>query len=125
MGTLQANVGLWQILARQGQISAADLNGSWQKLLSPFAKISSETQLFDAGKKSLTSLMMTATGTDRFSQDDLINLLAGPLYANVDANRVHKELASRMQSVLAGQRLVSIDTILALGDGLEEMARGA
>ncbi len=37
LGIFQSNVGLWQILARQGQIPAADLNGSWQAVISPFA----------------------------------------------------------------------------------------
>jgi len=38
LGTFQANVGIWQILARQGQIPAADQNASWQKIVAPFAK---------------------------------------------------------------------------------------
>ena len=37
LGIFQANVGLWQILARQGQISPEDLNDSWQKVIGPFA----------------------------------------------------------------------------------------
>ena len=35
-----------------------------------------------------------------------------------------KELADRIRSVLDGQRLVSLDTLLALGEGLNEMAQG-
>ena len=41
LGTFQANVGIWQILARQGQISSAQLNDSWQQVIKPFAKIRS------------------------------------------------------------------------------------
>ena len=37
LGMLQANIGLWQILARQGQIPDASLNDSWQKIINPFA----------------------------------------------------------------------------------------
>ena len=40
-GTFQASVGIWQILARQGQISNARLNDSWQHVVSPFATIRS------------------------------------------------------------------------------------
>ena len=53
LGALQANIGLWTILARQGEIPAANLNDSWQKMMDPFVKISSSTQLFDATRKSL------------------------------------------------------------------------
>ena len=46
LGAFQANIGLWEILARQGQIPTAQLNTSWQKIIAPLAKISSATQLF-------------------------------------------------------------------------------
>ena len=39
MGIMQANVGLWQILARQGQIPEARWNESWQQMLAPFSGI--------------------------------------------------------------------------------------
>jgi hypothetical protein len=38
---------------------------------------------------------------------------------------MHQEIANGIRSVLDGQRLVSLDTVLALGNGLDEMARGA
>ncbi len=37
---------------------------------------------------------------------------------------MRQELANRIRSVMDGQRLVSLDTLLALGDGLNEMAQG-
>src|SRR5436309_13286436 len=40
----QASVGLWQILARQGEIPGAALNDSWQKLMRPFGKIGSRSE---------------------------------------------------------------------------------
>ncbi len=36
-GTFQANVGIWQILARQGQIPNSQLNDSWQRVIKPFS----------------------------------------------------------------------------------------
>ena len=44
-GTFQANVGIWQILARQGQISNTKLNDSWQQVIKPFATIRSATPI--------------------------------------------------------------------------------
>jgi len=124
MGIFQATVGLWQILARQRQIPSTELNDAWQSMIKPFANIRSETQLFDAGCHSLRALLVAATGKPEASQDEIIDLLAGPTQSAAEGERVHQELANGMRLVMEGQRLVSLDTILALGDGLEEMAKG-
>ena len=125
MGIFQANVGLWQILARQGQIPSAGLNDSWQKIIKPFGVVVSPAQLFDAGHSSLKELLLAATGKSNVSQDEIIDLIAGPHQASPEGQRIHQELASGIRSILDGQRLVSLDTILTLGDGLIEMAQGA
>jgi hypothetical protein len=125
MGIFQANVGIWQILARQGQIKSADLNDSWQKVITPFGKILSSAQLFDAGRDSLGDILLAATGQRNGSQDEIIDLLAGPKQVSPEGQRMHQEMAGGIRSVLDGQRLVALDTILALGDGLDAMARGA
>src|SRR5207245_8892595 len=41
-----------------------------------------------------------------------------------EGNQGHHDPADRIRSVLVGQCLVCLDTLLALGDGLNEMARG-
>ncbi len=126
MGIFQANVGIWQILARQGQIKTAAVNESWQSVIKPFGKIASSPQLFDAGQDSLAALLLAATGKRTASQDEIIDLMAGPKQLSPDGQRIHQEVANGIRSVMDGQRpLVSLDTILALGDGLEAMSRGA
>ena len=124
LGMLQANMGLWQILARQGQIPPAALDESWQSFLKPFAGITTETQLFDAGRESFRELVRSATGKTETSQDEVIALLGGPAAAGAEAQQVRQAMAARIRSVMDDQRLVSLDTIFALGDGLEEMAKG-
>ena len=124
MGIFQANIGLWQILARQGQIQSAGLNDSWQKVIKPFGKVDSSSQLFDAGRDSLGELLLAATGQRNVAQDEIIDLLAGPQQASPDGQRMHQEMANGIRSVLDGQRLVSLDTVLGVGDGLNAMARG-
>ena len=124
LGAFQASVGLWQILARQGEIPGATLNDSWQKVIRPFGKIGSSTQLFDAGRTALKDLLLAATGKADTSQDKIINLLAGPYQSAPEAQRMHELIANRIRSVLDGQRLVSLDTLLALGDGLREVTQG-
>ena len=121
MGVFQANIGIWQILARQGQIKSAELNDSWQKVITPFGKVLSSAQLFDAGRDSLGEMMLAATGQRDRSQDEIIDLLAGPQQSSADGQRMHEEIANGIRSVLDGQRLVSLDTILALGNGLDAM----
>lgn len=122
LGTFQALLGMWQILARQGEITRAELNGSWQQLIKPFGKIASASQLFDAGRNSLSELLLATTSAPQASQDKIIGLLAGPKQTNPEGQKMHQQLADRIRSVLEEQRLVSLDTILTLGDALHDVA---
>ncbi|MFY9732845.1 MAG: hypothetical protein WBQ04_20185 [Candidatus Acidiferrales bacterium] len=124
MGIFEANIGLWQILARQGEIDRGTQNASWSETMRPFAHVSSSTQLFDAGRNSLLRLLLAAN-REPGSQNDIIDLIAGPSQTNSEGQRIHRELADRIRAVLDDQRLVSLDTLLALGEGLSAMTRGA
>ena len=124
MGLFEANVGLWQIMARQGEIQHASLNDSWDATLAPFSRFSSEAQLFNAGRNSLGGLLRSATGTPNHSQDELVELLAGPAQTTADGQRMHTEVAGHIHDVMANQRLVSLDTLLAMGNGLDQVERG-
>ena len=126
LGSFQAEVCLWQILARQGQIPDAALNQSWQGAIKPYAAISNPIQLFDSARASLQSTLLAAAGDTKLTtQDQLIDLLAGPAQDNPDGRRAHQELARRIRTVMADQHLVSLDTLFGLFDGLDEMAQGA
>jgi hypothetical protein len=122
-GTFQANVGIWQILARQGQISNARLNDSWQQVIKPFATVRSAAQLFDAGETSFAQLVRSAARAAG-SQNEIIELLAGPRQTSPEGIRVHLALADRIRSVLDDQRLVSLDTLFILGNALRQKERG-
>jgi hypothetical protein len=123
LGALQANIGLWTILARQGEIPTANLNDSWQKMMDPFSKISASTQLFDATRKSLGELL-AAAGQPNATAGTIVELLAGPAQNTPDGQRVRNELARRIRSVLEDQHLVSLDTLFALSDGFADMEQG-
>jgi len=124
LGTFQATVGLWQILARQRQISTEQLNESWQQMIRPFAGIQASAQLYDASCASLRQLLLAASGKSAVSQEELVDLLAGPGQTQPEAKRMHREFVNRILSVLDSQRLVSLDTLIALGDALKERAQG-
>jgi len=123
-GTFQASVGIWQILARQGEISNAHLDDSWQRVIHPFAAVRSAAQLYDAGRTSLAEIFRSALGKPHGSQDDIIELLAGPPQTAPDGKEMHRDIANRIRSVLDDQRLVSLDTLLAVGDGLTAEEQG-
>jgi hypothetical protein len=124
LGTFQATVGIWQILARQGQIPSSELNNSWQRALKPFAAVRSAAQVFDAGRASLGEVVHTAFGKSYASQDEIIELLAGPEQTTSEAKTAHQDLAHRIKAIMDGQRLVTLDTLFALGIGLDEIAQG-
>ena len=124
MGAFQANIGLWQILARQGEIASSELDSSWQNMIQPFARVPSSVLLLDAAHSSLSAVMLAATGKADISQDELVELLAGPQQESADGQQVHSALAARIRSVLNDQRLVSLDTLFGLSDGLSDMAHG-
>jgi hypothetical protein len=124
LGMFQANLGLWQILARQGQIPDVGLNDSWQRAVNAFGGVRSSPQVFDAGKTALSEILHAAAGKPALSQDQIMALLAGPEQTSKDGRELHLEMAGRMRQVLDDQRLVSLDTLLALGDGLNQMAKG-
>ena len=120
MGTFQATVSIWQILARQNEIRREDLNASFQKVLKPWNKVNSPVQAFDAGRASLKEIAIAATEKPEVSQDQIIELLAGPMQVNAEGQRMHQVVANRMRAVLDAQRLISLDTIVNLGDGLHD-----
>lgn len=124
MGIFQAEASLWQILARQGQIPSSELNTSWQRAVRPFASVSSATQLFDVGQNSLREILKSAGDRSNYSQYEMVDLLAGPRQSDADGERIRQELADRMRAVLDGQRLVSLDTVFGLGQGLRQLAEG-
>jgi hypothetical protein len=124
LGMFQANVGIWQILARQGQISNLQVNDSWQQVIKPFATIRAASQTYDAGRASLAGLFRFAGATPHGSQDELIELLAGPRQTTPEGKKMHREIAAKIRSVLDDQRLVSLDALMTLGDALSEKAQG-
>jgi hypothetical protein len=100
MGLFEANIGLWQIFARQDQISSVDLNHSWQRMIAPFGHAHTSAQLFDCGRESLGQLMEAVAGTPEIRQQLLVDLLAGPGQASAEGQQVHDRIAGEIQQVM-------------------------
>ena len=69
-------------------------------------------------------MTLAASGKADLSQGELIELLAGPPQESAEGQRMRQEMAAKMRAVLDDQRLVSLDTLFTLGDGLSRMAAG-
>jgi len=124
LGIYQAIVGLWEILARQGEIPTQNRNESWQRIINPFSNVLTSPQLFDATESSFGELLRAAAGKPQHSQDEIIDLLAGPKQASPQGQEVRQDLANNIRAVLDAQRLISLDNLFALGHGLNQMAQG-
>ena len=124
LGMFEANIGLWQILARQGEIPEIRLNDSWQKAVNPFASVRTPAQVYDAGRSALAEILRASTEKSTLSEDQIMVLLAGPDQTSREGQQIRSEIASKMRQVMEDQRLVSLDTLVALGDGLSQMAKG-
>jgi hypothetical protein len=125
LGAFQADVGLWQILARQHQIPEDQLNSSWLSVVQPFIGVTSSAQLFEAARTALQGTLRAAAGDANLSQDQIVDLLAGPVHQDPDSQRVHQEIANRIRAVLEDQRLASLDALFGLYDGLTQAAHGS
>ena len=124
LGLFEASLGLWEILARQGEIPDARLNSSWMAILNAFTGVHTPDQVYTAGRTALDQLFQASTGKTNLTQDQLIALLAGPEQYTKEAQQLRSQMASRMRQVIDDQRLVSLDTLLALGDGVDELSKG-
>ncbi len=77
-GTLQALAGLWQIFLRQGSLAAAEADQTLAALMTPFAKIQNDRELFDGGMAGVQILLKaTHSPAKMHPQDRMIDLLAG------------------------------------------------
>jgi len=122
-GTMQALVGLWQIFGRQGSIAPADADGSLASILTPFSKIRTQRELFDAGRNGVKVLLTAAKTTENGSaQDRIVDLLAGTgSHPDADA---HRQVVESMIRVVEAQRLISLDALFQLADNLESLTKG-
>jgi hypothetical protein len=127
-GTFQALAGLWQIFLRQGSIPAAEADQTLAGLMTPFAKIQSDRELFDGGMAGVRLLLKATHSPAKGNpQDRMIDLLAGgDLSAGGagDASEVHVQMIQDMIRIFEAQRLVALNTLFDLADNLDSVSRG-
>jgi hypothetical protein len=94
-GSIQALVGLWQILYRQDSIVPAEADHSLSTLLTPFAKVKNERDVFESGREGVKTLLAATKSPAGVSpQDRMIDLLAGT--SENDNSDSHNQLVEDM-----------------------------
>ena len=122
-GTLQSLVGLWQIFCRQGSIAPADRDRTLAAILTRFAKVKNEGDVFDGGREGVQTLLAAANSPAGGSpQDRMLDLLAGTSLP--DTSDTHNQLVEDMIRIFEAQRLISLSSIFDLVDQLESVAKG-
>ena len=115
MGSLQSVVELWRILCRQGSIAPEAQDASFSKLIGPFGRARGGSELFDADRAAVESLLASAGATKLSPQESLTELLVGKIHA--PANAPNSPVENFMR-IFDAQRLVSIDALFAAADHL-------
>ena len=122
-GTMQGLAGLWQIFTRQGGLPPSKSDATLKALLTPFASIHNNVELFDAGRAGV-KLVLEATGSaaPADSQARILQLLAGS--SDSHDSESETQVVQEMQHVLDAQHILAVDTLFQLADNLENVAKG-
>ncbi len=121
-GTVQALVGLWQILFRQGSVPPQEADGAFLAVLSGFEKVREDEDLFEAGRAGVRALLKAAGASGGRPQDRMVEMLAGTAHPK-DAE-AHRRIEEEMIRILEAQRLVSLNTLFEFADNLDAVGQG-
>ncbi len=119
LGSLQAAVALWEILARQGEIPEAQLEPTLSRLVAAFSDAETPEQVFDAARKAVQTLLSFAPAGTASLQEKMVGLLAAPPDVGEEAQPAREEVAGRIRVAFDAQRLIPIDTLFSLAEQLE------
>src|ERR1035441_4549919 len=118
-GTLQATVGLWQILVRQQSIPETQADTVFSGIVGGFAAVRGNRELFDAGRNGV-KLLLGATTPSGDPQARMLDMMAG----NAADSETHDQMLQDLMRILDAQRTVSLDTLFQLADHIEAVAKG-
>ena len=113
IGSVQALVGIWGILCRQGSITTSEQDRTFSELIDPFGKGGGSAAVFEADHAGVT-LLLTASHAPAGSseQDRLVDVLVGKPVANAE----RPSSGEYFLRVFDAQRLIPLDTLFAVGD---------
>jgi len=116
LGIFQANTELFRILSHRDQIPLASRDAVFTKLITPFAHIRGQGELFDAGKSSIDLLLTSASGSSAGGsrQKQIVELLIGPIRSSNGAGPASP--TDTFLRVFDAQRLIPLDSLFALAE---------
>jgi hypothetical protein len=113
IGSVQALVGIWGILCRQGSIPLKDQDQTFAALIEPFVRVKGSSDVFDADRAGVTLLLSASHAPAGSSeQDRLVDVLVGKPVANPE----RPSAGEYFLRVFDAQRLIPLDTLFAVGD---------
>jgi len=123
IGSMQAVVGLWQILCRLEAIPAEQADALLAGLIEPFGRTRNARDVFDAGRRGV-EMLLKAAGTQYGApaHERLLELLAGGESGR--SSEFHTEAVAEMQAYFDAQRLVPVTLLFELADHAERVAKG-
>lgn len=122
-GILQAQLGIWQVLRRNGAIPDDRADSSMSALLTAAMSTSGQQDVFETGRDGVLTLLQAAgRGGDETPQETLVDLLVGTSGEGEEDAR--QEVIDRINQLLTLQRLVPLKTLFDLADHLERVSRG-
>lgn len=123
VGTLQAQLAMWQVLRRNGSIPAERADASLMALLSAAGGTSDQQDVFEAGRAGVRTLLEAAgRGSSDTPQETLVDLLVGAAGDGEEGER--REIIANINQLLTLQRLVPLKTLFDLADHFERVSRG-
>ena len=124
-GIMQALCGLWQIFTRQGSLPPGKSDAALKGILSPFAAVHNDVELFDAGRAGVKLLLASSSNSAAEPADlqaRVLQLLSGSMDSN--NSEAAAQVVQEMQHVLDAQHIIGVDTLFQLADNLENVAKG-
>jgi len=118
LGASQALVELWRILCRQDSIPVAARDNAFDRMISPFLSIKQESEVFDAGRAGVNTLLSAAAETKTTAsgkQERLVELLVGRVRTGSPMSPGENFLR-----IFDAQRLVSLDGLFLAADRLDK-----
>jgi hypothetical protein len=123
IGTYQGLLSMWQIFARQGQLTPERADQALREIAKLFAAPKDDAELFDAGRSGVR-ILLAATGSheDVNPQDRIMELLAG--HPNPADREAHNQVIAELNALFEAQRLIPLRALFDLADHLEGVSRG-
>jgi hypothetical protein len=127
--SVQAMVGMWQIFSRHGSIPPGAQDKSFIEVITPFAAMKSEREVFEGGRHGVQALLAASGGAGTAGpQERILQLLGGEnvLGAAGDASDIaaREQVVKEMQRVLDAQQIISMTSLFEMAANLEKAAQG-